>query len=60
MEKPSVIPMERLESMLVEMEALARRPQSLLAKLPSEKQENLSIARNARKKLRRSHLSKCD
>ena len=34
-----VIPMERLESTLVEIEALARRPQSLLAKLPPEKQE---------------------
>ena len=60
MEKQSVIPMERRESTLVEMEALARRPQSLLVKLPSEKQENLSIIRNARKKLRRSHLSMCD
>ena len=52
--------MERRESTLVEMEALANMMQVVFVKPPSKKQENLSIARSARKKLRRSHLSRCD
>lgn len=55
------IPMERRESTLVEMEALANMMKVVFVKLPSVKQENQSIARSyARKKLRRSHLSRCD
>ena len=52
--------MGRRESTLVETEALANVVQTVFVKLPSMKQENLSIARNARKKLRRSHLERCD
>lgn len=52
--------MERLESTLVETESLTDMMQVVFVKLPSMKQENLSIARDARKKLRRSHLSRCD
>lgn len=42
--------MERRESTLVEMEALANMVQIVFVKLPSEKQENQAIVRSARKK----------
>jgi len=44
----------------VELEALANMMQIVSVKLPTKKQENLSIARSARKKLRRSYLLRHD